>query len=220
MTEPTIHQYAVLLGSRGGLVGGHARARRLSSERRHEIAVLAAKTRWKKPHGPMGIRWKAYQTAEWRKDRARQAAIVRWHKVKPKKETKAMNYHSIIEHLQKEVNDRVAVIKALEALSVGQSPQHLEAVASNNGASKDADGDKPKKGKRGGSVRVIDAVQQAFEDEPDRVFHQTDVAREARARGAVFKHKSISPVLTLLFKQGIVKYLARGEYQYDGSKRL
>jgi len=37
---------AVLLGQRGGLKGGKARADSLSAKRRKEIAVKAAKTRW------------------------------------------------------------------------------------------------------------------------------------------------------------------------------
>lgn len=39
---------AVSLGRLGGKKGGPARARRLSSERRSEIAVKAARTRWEK----------------------------------------------------------------------------------------------------------------------------------------------------------------------------
>jgi len=37
---------AVLLGQRGGLKGGKARAKKLTSERRKEIAREAAKARW------------------------------------------------------------------------------------------------------------------------------------------------------------------------------
>jgi hypothetical protein len=37
---------AVMLGRRGGLKGGRARAERLSSERRTEIARAAARKRW------------------------------------------------------------------------------------------------------------------------------------------------------------------------------
>lgn len=40
---------AVLLGHLGGLKGGKERARRLSPERRREIARKAAKARWEKP---------------------------------------------------------------------------------------------------------------------------------------------------------------------------
>ena len=44
---------AVLLGKRGGKKGGPARAKALSSERRTEIARLAAQQRWaNKPNGP------------------------------------------------------------------------------------------------------------------------------------------------------------------------
>jgi len=39
---------AVELGRRGGLKGGPARAKKLSSERRKEIAKKAAKARWSK----------------------------------------------------------------------------------------------------------------------------------------------------------------------------
>lgn len=39
---------AVALGKLGGLKGGKARAKKLSSERRTEIAKNAAKTRWAK----------------------------------------------------------------------------------------------------------------------------------------------------------------------------
>jgi len=38
---------AVELGRRGGLKGGKARAKKLSAERRSEIAREAAKARWK-----------------------------------------------------------------------------------------------------------------------------------------------------------------------------
>lgn len=40
---------AVLLGQRGGLKGGKARAISLSAEKRSEIAQKAAKVRWSKP---------------------------------------------------------------------------------------------------------------------------------------------------------------------------
>jgi len=40
---------AVALGRKGGLKGGKARAESLSSIRRSEIALLAAKARWDKP---------------------------------------------------------------------------------------------------------------------------------------------------------------------------
>jgi hypothetical protein len=39
--------YAVALGRLGGLVGGNARKKALSKERRKEIAKKAAKARWK-----------------------------------------------------------------------------------------------------------------------------------------------------------------------------
>lgn len=39
---------AVSLGRRGGLKGGKARAAKLSSERRREIAKKAAEARWRK----------------------------------------------------------------------------------------------------------------------------------------------------------------------------
>ena len=42
------NQAAVALGRLGGLKGGKARAEKLSSERRKEIAARAAKARWKK----------------------------------------------------------------------------------------------------------------------------------------------------------------------------
>lgn len=40
---------AVESGRRGGLIGGKARAEKLSAERRHEIAKKAAATRWERP---------------------------------------------------------------------------------------------------------------------------------------------------------------------------
>ncbi|HUD04763.1 MAG TPA: hypothetical protein VMR59_02140 [Patescibacteria group bacterium] len=39
---------AVALGRLGGLVGGHARAKKLSSKRKKDIAKKAAEARWKK----------------------------------------------------------------------------------------------------------------------------------------------------------------------------
>ena len=39
---------AVALGRLGGLVGGHARAKKLSVKRKKEIAKRAAKARWSK----------------------------------------------------------------------------------------------------------------------------------------------------------------------------
>jgi hypothetical protein len=44
---------AVLLGRRGGLKGGPARAQRLSADRRSEIAAKAAKERWAKKRSPL-----------------------------------------------------------------------------------------------------------------------------------------------------------------------
>jgi len=40
--------FAVALGRAGGLKGGPARAARLSPRKRHQIAVKAAKIRWKR----------------------------------------------------------------------------------------------------------------------------------------------------------------------------
>lgn len=40
--------YAVLLGRKGGLKGGKARADKLTAEKRSEIAKKAAKARWSK----------------------------------------------------------------------------------------------------------------------------------------------------------------------------
>lgn len=37
---------AVALGRLGGLIGGHARAKKLSAKRKKEIAKKAAKARW------------------------------------------------------------------------------------------------------------------------------------------------------------------------------
>ena len=39
---------AVALGRLGGLIGGHARAKKLSTKRKKEIAKRAAKARWSK----------------------------------------------------------------------------------------------------------------------------------------------------------------------------
>jgi hypothetical protein len=46
--DSTKNPNAVALGRLGGLKGGKARATKLSSERRKEIAQKAAKTRWTK----------------------------------------------------------------------------------------------------------------------------------------------------------------------------
>lgn len=48
LTEDGRDLAAVLLGRRGGLKGGPARAASMSSERRSEIARMAAASRWKK----------------------------------------------------------------------------------------------------------------------------------------------------------------------------
>ena len=50
--EPTAEQVSAvmrMLGSRGGLIGGKARAEALSKARRKAIAKKAAKARWNKP---------------------------------------------------------------------------------------------------------------------------------------------------------------------------
>jgi hypothetical protein len=47
-TPPVKNAAAVELGRRGGLVGGKARAKRLSAKRRKEIAKAAAAARWGK----------------------------------------------------------------------------------------------------------------------------------------------------------------------------
>lgn len=44
-----ISEYLAEIGRKGGLKGGKARAAKLSSEERKEIASKAAKKRWKKP---------------------------------------------------------------------------------------------------------------------------------------------------------------------------
>jgi len=51
VTEDGRDLAAVLLGRRGGLKGGKARAQALSPERRREIAVKAAQSRWKRSAG-------------------------------------------------------------------------------------------------------------------------------------------------------------------------
>lgn len=53
VSEPTVeyarkNQHAVALGRMGGLVGGKARAKKLSKKERIRIAKKAAKARWKK----------------------------------------------------------------------------------------------------------------------------------------------------------------------------
>jgi len=47
-TKPEKNPAAVALGRLGGLKGGKARAKKLSAERRKEIARAAADVRWKK----------------------------------------------------------------------------------------------------------------------------------------------------------------------------
>ena len=47
-TKPEKNPAAVALGRLGGLVGGRARAEKLSKKRRSEIAKKAAKARWNK----------------------------------------------------------------------------------------------------------------------------------------------------------------------------
>lgn len=46
--EPMKDPAAVELGRKGGLVGGPARAKKLTAKKRSEIARKAATTRWKK----------------------------------------------------------------------------------------------------------------------------------------------------------------------------
>lgn len=43
-----ISEYLAQIGRKGGLKGGKARAKKLGSRRRSEIASLAAKSRWEK----------------------------------------------------------------------------------------------------------------------------------------------------------------------------
>jgi hypothetical protein len=44
-----IQEYLAEIGRKGGLIGGKARAKNLTEERRKEIAQKAAEARWKKP---------------------------------------------------------------------------------------------------------------------------------------------------------------------------
>jgi hypothetical protein len=46
--QNAISEYLALIGKRGGLKGGPARAKKLSSKKRKEIAQNAANTRWAK----------------------------------------------------------------------------------------------------------------------------------------------------------------------------
>jgi hypothetical protein len=50
--EPEKNPAAVALGRLGGLKGGKARAAALTSEKKREIAIKAAKSRWKSPKRP------------------------------------------------------------------------------------------------------------------------------------------------------------------------
>jgi len=43
-----ISQYLAEIGQKGGLKGGHARAKKLSAKQRRAIATKAAKARWKR----------------------------------------------------------------------------------------------------------------------------------------------------------------------------
>ena len=47
-TDEEKNPAAVALGRLGGLIGGHARAKKLSAKRKKEIAEKAAKARWRK----------------------------------------------------------------------------------------------------------------------------------------------------------------------------
>lgn len=48
--NPTKDPLAVVLGQRGGLKGGKARAQKLSPDKRKSIAKKAAKARWARQH--------------------------------------------------------------------------------------------------------------------------------------------------------------------------
>jgi len=48
VTSEAVSQYLATIGRKGGIKGGKARAATLSSERKSEIARMAAQTRWKK----------------------------------------------------------------------------------------------------------------------------------------------------------------------------
>jgi hypothetical protein len=48
MAEQSVKEYLARIGRKGGLKGGKARARKLSPEKRSEIARKAAKARWAK----------------------------------------------------------------------------------------------------------------------------------------------------------------------------
>ncbi len=47
-SQEAIKAYLSLIGKKGGLKGGPARAKKLSAKKRKEIAAKAAKTRWSK----------------------------------------------------------------------------------------------------------------------------------------------------------------------------
>lgn len=52
LSNKKVHDAAVELGRKGGLVGGNARANKLTSERRTEIARYAANVRWRNVDPP------------------------------------------------------------------------------------------------------------------------------------------------------------------------
>jgi len=52
MVKVDLHEYMSRIGRKGGLKGGKARKRRLSPERRSEIARKAARARWRKRRKP------------------------------------------------------------------------------------------------------------------------------------------------------------------------
>lgn len=52
--QQAISSYLALIGKKGGLKGGPARARKLSAKRKKEIAEEAAKARWRKNQNKSG----------------------------------------------------------------------------------------------------------------------------------------------------------------------
>lgn len=52
---------AVALGMKGGVLGGRARAEKLSPKRRHEIAKLAADARWSRYYGMSVEEYRAWK---------------------------------------------------------------------------------------------------------------------------------------------------------------
>lgn len=48
LSQPVKNKHAAILGRRGGLIGGRARADSLTPEQRREIATKAARARWDK----------------------------------------------------------------------------------------------------------------------------------------------------------------------------